>query len=166
MKKLFCLILLSVYLIGCGAASRMKETVSAPSEIGGMTSAHNGYRSSTGVPSLTWDNDLASFAQEWADTLANRGCDMQHRSNNKYGENLAWASGQHLSPQDVVDDWYNEIKDYDYASNSCSGVCGHYTQVVWRDSQRLGCGYASCGNSEIWVCNYDPPGNYSGQKPY
>lgn len=59
----------------------------------------------------------------------------------------------------------------DYDSNTCSpgtcscisfqcNACGHYTQVVWRDSERLGCGVGDCtGGGEIWVCNYDPPGN-------
>jgi pathogenesis-related protein 1 len=62
------------------------------------------------------------------------------------------------------------------ASNGCSGVCGHYTQIVWRSSQRLGCGVAVCTTGSPWgspspswtyvVCNYDPPGNYVGQRPY
>jgi hypothetical protein len=25
---------------------------------------------------------------------------------------------------------------------------------------------ARCGNTEIWVCNYNPPGNWVGEKPY
>jgi hypothetical protein len=41
------------------------------------------------------------------------------------------------------------------------------TQVVWRESVRLGCGTASCNDGGvIWVCNYDPPGNYLGNMPY
>ena len=28
-----------------------------------------------------------------------------------------------------VASWVNEKKDYTYSTNSCSGVCGHYTQV-------------------------------------
>ena len=45
--------------------------------------------------------------------------------------------------------------------------CGHYTQVIWRNTQRVGCGVAVCPNgAEIWTCNYDPPGNYLGQNPY
>ena len=36
------------------------------------------------------------------------------------------------SPAQVVGDWAGEARDYDYRSNSCRDVCGHYTQVVWR----------------------------------
>lgn len=144
-----------------------------PGVLKGITEAHNVFRRKTagGLPDLVWDNSIAAYAQSWANHLKkNNNCNMEHRSgsNNKkkYGENLAWAGGQEFSSLDPVQMWYDEIKDYDYKNNSCSGVCGHYTQVVWKKSKRVGCGMARCGKSEVWVCNYDPPGNYVGQKPY
>jgi len=89
---------------------------------------------------------------------------MQH-SGKPLGENL--FGGSVASPKLALDIWAGEAKDYDYASGRCSGVCGHYTQVVWRDSTELGCGAATCENGmELWVCNYNPPGNYRGEKPY
>jgi len=68
----------------------------------------------------------------------------------------------------------SEKANYNYSANSCSATCGHYTQVVWRNSLRLGCGVKNCttgspfggGAWQFWVCNYDPPGNISGQRPY
>jgi pathogenesis-related protein 1 len=45
-------------------------------------------------------------------------------------------------------------------------VCGHYTQIVWRDTTSVGCAAQSCPQGEIWVCDYSPPGNYVGQHPY
>jgi uncharacterized protein YkwD len=138
-----------------------------PGVFKGMTEAHNVYRKKTGVPDVVWDSTLASYAQEWANHLkSTKNCGMQHRSSNKYGENLAWASGMNLNPNSIVKMWYDEIKDYNYANNSCRSVCGHYTQVVWKSSKKIGCGMAKCGSAEVWVCNYDPPGNYVGQKPY
>ncbi|MQL74780.1 hypothetical protein Taro_007146 [Colocasia esculenta] len=65
--------------------------------------------------------------------------------------------------------WENEKQYYDYASNSCIGeqVCRHYTQVVWADTKRVGCGHAKCDNGvDIVVCNYDPSGNVGIQWPY
>ncbi len=44
--------------------------------------------------------------------------------------------------------------------------CGHYTQVVWHSTETVGCGKASCGSEEVWLCNYNPSGNWFGQKPY
>jgi uncharacterized protein YkwD len=117
----------------------------------------------TPIPPLTWSSDLAAVAQSWA----NR-CQFEH-SHNQYGENL-YANGGNATPADVVKDWVSEKADYDYATNSCSSgaQCGHYTQVVWAKSIRLGCGVANCSGTwkQIWVCNYDPAGNYEGQKPY
>ena len=72
--------------------------------------------------------------------------------------------------------WANEAPNYNYANNTCADVCGHYTQVVWRDSTTLGCGVTQCNvnspfgagfpNWTFVVCNYAPPGNFTGQRPY
>jgi len=42
---------------------------------------------------------------------------------------------------------------------------GHYTQVIWKNTTEVGCGVARSNQGEIWVCNYNPPGNYQGQNP-
>jgi PadR family transcriptional regulator len=49
---------------------------------------------------------------------------------------------------------------------SCRGVCGHYTQIVWSNTREVGCGVARDSNREVWVCNYNPPGNWIGERPY
>jgi hypothetical protein len=73
----------------------------------------------------------------------------------------------------VVDAWVSEQSDYDYAADSCRGTCGHYTQVVWRETTGVGCAAQTCtsgsplgsGGWQLWVCDYTPPGN-SGGRPY
>jgi hypothetical protein len=68
--------------------------------------------------------------------------------------------------------WESEKVDYTYATNTCTvgRVCGHYTQLVWRNSLRLGCGTAEClckGSTwRVMVCDYNPAGNVIGQWPY
>ena len=86
----------------------------------------------------------------------------------KYGENLASATGPRLTPASVVNMWGGEVNDCTYSSNRCATgkMCGHYTQVVWRTTIQVGCGMARIGSSEVWVCNFNPPGNYVGQRPY
>jgi pathogenesis-related protein 1 len=141
-----------------------------------MLAAHNRWRSGVGVPPLRWSDKLAGIAQGWADHLTSNGCSMYH-SGNGYGENiyqasaLMWSDGrnelQKKTPQHVTDSWGSEVKFYNYADNSCSGVCGHYTQLVWKTTTEVGCAMSVCGNnSQIWVCSYYPAGNFVGQKPY
>ena len=138
----------------------------SPSDVGQqMVMAHNQWRSKVGVAPLRWSSTLATYAQEWANYLAAND-KFEHRANNKYGENLFWASGKRWSPSEVVGNWADEVKNYTYINNSCQGVCGHYTQIIWRNTTEVGCAVARSGNQEVWVCNYNPPGNYVGQRPY
>jgi pathogenesis-related protein 1 len=130
-----------------------------------MLAAHNAVRRAVGVPPLAWSEQLAEFAREWANTLVARG-QFFHRRNSPYGENLFEITGAVAAPAEVVDQWASESRDYQYGSNSCRGVCGHYTQMVWRDTKRVGCAAARRGRTEVWVCNYAPPGNWIGKRPY
>ncbi|CAK0753709.1 pathogenesis-related protein 1 [Azospirillaceae bacterium] len=137
-----------------------------PARFQGIVSAHNQVRRSVGVSDLVWSSSVAAQAQSWADELGERNCQMEH-SRSQYGENLAWASGTRLTPSRVVQMWADEKSFYDEQRNECvGGECGHYTQVVWGDSKQVGCGVVRCGNAEVWVCNYNPPGNYRGKRPY
>lgn len=149
--------------------------VGEPAAVKGITEAHNQVRANvdpaatTPLPPLVWDQALGDVAQAYADA-----CNFEH-SMGKYGENL-YASSGNTPPAEVVKSWADEVAEYDYATNGCSGVCGHYTQVVWADSTKLGCGVANCTENspfgakfptwQLWVCNYDPPGNFVGKKPY
>lgn len=159
---------------GASSANGGGEPSGEPAGMEGMTEAHNQVRrnvspaAATPIPDLVWDPAIAAVAQAYAE-----GCVFEH-SGGDYGENLFANYGSNASPADVVNSWASEVEDYDYDNNSCSGVCGHYTQVVWADSRKLGCGVATCNeNSPFgenpwfnWVCNYDPPGNFVGEKPY
>jgi pathogenesis-related protein 1 len=131
----------------------------------GMLDAQNAVRARVGVPPLVWSPQLAAVAQDWAKRLiATRG--FAHRPNNRYGENLYAISGAAASPAQVVASWADEARGYDVRSNTCAGICGHYTQIVWRTSRAVGCAIATDPEREVWVCNYDPPGNYVGIRPY
>nr|KYP48469.1 hypothetical protein KK1_029844 [Cajanus cajan] len=128
--------------------------------------AHNKARSEVGVGPMRWDATVASYAQNYVNKLKGN-CKMVH-SGGPYGENLAWSSGD-MTGVGAVNLWVGEKPKYDYNSNQCvGGECRHYTQVVWRNSVRLGCAKVRCndGRSTIISCNYDPPGNYVNQRPY
>ncbi len=130
-------------------------------------SRHNTLRRRHGSPALTEDSELTNFAQEWAEQLANTGV-MQHRPNNPYGENIyyAWSSqsGFDVDGDVPVNAWYDERSNYNYDQPGFSSQTGHFTQVVWKDTTKLGCGKAKSTDGKVFVvCNYDPPGNVQGQ---
>ncbi len=135
-------------------------------EIGATVAAHNKWRAKVNVPPLKWDKELAKTALIWAKELKKKGCAFEHSQTPGLGENLFMGTTGFYGPKEVVDAWGNEIKDYNYENNSCTGVCGHYTQVVWATTKQVGCAKITCNGNDIWVCNYDPPGNWTGQKPY
>jgi uncharacterized protein YkwD len=130
-----------------------------------MLAVHNAVRARVGVPPLAWSDRVAARSQDWADTLLARK-QFMHRPNSTYGENLFEITGATASPAQVVHAWAAESRNYNYRSNRCSGVCGHYTQIVWADTKKVGCAVARRRGREVWVCNYDPPGNWVGRRPY
>jgi uncharacterized protein YkwD len=119
--------------------------------------AHNAYRTKHCVPALTWSSELAASAQIWA----NR-CKFDHDHDSPHGENLFWGSAGGFSQQAVVASWYEEIEAYDFSRPLVNDGTGHFTQVIWRSSRRLGCAVARCQMSDFWVCRYSPPGNSEG----
>jgi len=130
-----------------------------------MLRAHNVVRSRVRVPPLVWSDNLASAAQDWANHLIATHR-FGHRPDNRYGENLYMITGATASPPEVVGSWASEARAYDLRSNTCSEVCGHYTQIVGAGTQAVGCAVAANRQQEVWVCNYDPPGNVVGYRPY
>jgi pathogenesis-related protein 1 len=152
----------SLFLIAAVLSSAQSPRTQSTKEI---LAAHNALRARSKLPSLIWSNELARYAQEWADRLVEAGR-LVHRPNPIYGENLFLIHGADVSPAAVVGAWASEARNYSYQTNSCQGRCGHYTQLIWRDTKRVGCGAASRDGTEVWVCNYDPPGNIAGERPY
>jgi uncharacterized protein YkwD len=130
-------------------------------ELQAMLDAHNRLRAQHCAAPLVWSDAIARAAKAWADRLASRGCALQH-SESQYGENIAAGSASTQTPDQVAALWYREKDHYDFARGGFSMRSGHFTQVVWRGSQRLGCAPAACGDIRLWVCNYDPPGNMQG----
>ncbi|VDN99893.1 unnamed protein product [Rodentolepis nana] len=139
--------------------------------------SHNKFRSiNFMLNNFIYSTNLEKLAKEWVDR-----CEFKHpeRTDPKYsglGQNLGMTTKIEVNLHGMVEMWYNETKYYTYAINYCEGVCGHYTQVVWAQSLQLGCAYKVCSPlvarenvypSALFVaCQYSPPGNFNGQKPY
>ncbi|XVE67403.1 hypothetical protein DITRI_Ditri08aG0157600 [Diplodiscus trichospermus] len=151
---IFCIIGLAVVYL-CHAQDSPQDYLNA----------HNAARARVNVGAMKWDANVANYARNYVNKLKG-DCKLVH-SGGPYGENLAGSSAD-LSATAAVNMWVAERPKYNYNSNSCvGGECRHYTQVVWRNSVRLGCAKVRCNNGgTIISCNYDPPGNYANQRPY
>lgn len=129
---------------------------------------HNAIRARLRLPPLAWDRRLARYARQWAARVAAAGCSPRH-SYGPYGENVFWGGGPAWTAADAVQVWASEAAFYNIMWNTCLPfkVCGHYTQVVWRSTRRVGCDRVICPGGDVFItCNYDPPGNYVGERPF
>ncbi|CAF1443647.1 unnamed protein product [Rotaria sordida] len=132
-----------------------------------MLAAHNSYRARHCAQPLQLDDILSRSAQDYAQKLASAN-QFSHSGTPGVGENLymAWSSAtSKINGATAVTSWYNEIKDYNFNNGGFSMKTGHFTQVVWRSTKKLGVGvaYGDGGRSIYVVAQYSPPGNYQGQ---
>ncbi|XP_017127706.1 Golgi-associated plant pathogenesis-related protein 1-like [Drosophila elegans] len=119
---------------------------------------HNRLRRLHGSPPLQLDAALSRGAQQYAQVLVRRGS-LTH-SNGPYGENLC----RHLDPVKCVQFWYDEIPMYNFNHPVFSVPTGHFTALVWKNSKRLGFGYARDHRGVYYVvARYTPTGNVNGR---
>eukprot|EP00429_Kryptoperidinium_foliaceum_P075400 CAMPEP_0176222522 /NCGR_PEP_ID=MMETSP0121_2-20121125/20277_1 /TAXON_ID=160619 /ORGANISM="Kryptoperidinium foliaceum, Strain CCMP 1326" /LENGTH=232 /DNA_ID=CAMNT_0017561737 /DNA_START=69 /DNA_END=767 /DNA_ORIENTATION=+ len=158
------------------AASIVQGAMSITSEMQDVLDQHNLYRCMHDVPLFTWDDAIAASAQQWADNGAFEHSPSSSRKvgGEQLGENLAWGYPTRTGTASTIA-WYDEIKFTDpygtadsFTDTTQPGeAIGHYTQVVWSTSVKLGCGKGKAtvgGNAgDLWVCQYGPAGNYGGQ---
>jgi len=176
---------ISLLLSGCDTSSLINDNVTSqienitdniPSDASTKTNnpqdavnRHNEIRKEVFQEnSVVWSDIVATTAQEYANYLASTG-KFEHDSSG-YGENI-YASSANDSYIDAINYWYKEKPNYNISDNSCNGVCGHYTQIIWKNTTEIGCGKATYTKGDfkggtIIVCRYNPAGNYIGEKPY
>ena len=141
--------------------------------------AHNQLRANhEGTEDLCYavsGDDVTFISQEWANSMAQEK--KMYHSTGDYGENLAYAASTKVRPGQkesyirASKSWYGEIKDWSFKeSKSTGGVTGHFTQLVWKESQQLNCAYSEFQkdqfNAYYVVCQYFPRGNFGGNADY
>ena len=135
----------------------------------------NRERASVGVPPLTWSDSLAAVSKTWADHLVAIN-QMVHATDAEkggpFGETIAGSCGNSCGGfaarvAQMVEGWVSEKASYhgEPINSTNYRVFGHYTQIVWRNEQQIGCGMATANGQDYLVCRYNLPGNYLGQKP-
>lgn len=141
-----------------------------------LLAAQNREREAAGLPALQWDDALASDAADWGRELAERG-DLEHAADDPddedpQGENLWLGTRGAYTPEEMVGMWAEEKKDFRpgiFPDNSRTGKfedVGHYTQLMWRATGRVGCALADGRPYEVLVCRYREAGNVEGERPF
>ena len=178
MKKTLTTLIVLLLFSGNGfAEEEIKEVIIFEKldkdEIALLLGEHNRVRAGAGLSSLEWSEDLSDYAEEWANHLAATGCNLDHRPKSgkwkrKYGENLFMGVAENFGILHTVTTWEREKKNYSYGpvTEQNRFATENYTQLVWKDTERVGCAKAICSGNMVIVCNYDPPGNVPGEKPY
>ncbi len=114
------------------------------------------------VPAFTWGLQIQADAQAFVNKC-NFAHDTADLRNKGEGENLFWSYGIAGAARAAADGWYNEIRYYNFSNPVWTSQNGHFTQMVWKGSLRVGCAKALCNKTghqwTFWSCRYKPPGN-------
>jgi pathogenesis-related protein 1 len=160
---LFAILLFGMLLSLAAWAADLPATKLTDADIKQLVDAHNKARAEVGSPPLEWSDEIARHAQVWADELAKTG-KFYHSPDGTYGQNLAEAH----NVDQFVSMWLKEKARYKGEVLAPENVksFGHYTQVVWKASTKFGCGKSKTPDGFVWVCEYDPPGNFMDETAY
>jgi len=140
--------------------------------------SHNVHRANHSASNLVWDNALASTAAKIAST-----CVYAHNTTTDgggYGQNIAAGLAADNITAIITELFYNgEVgyytNLYGQANPDMSNFhnWGHFSQIVWKGTSRVGCATQYCPKGlanvgpytppHFTVCNYGPPGNYLGE---
>jgi len=136
---------------------------------------------------MIWNTELEEIAQRWADQ-----CEFGHDSvrtkldGTSVGQNafIGYSSAEAAESvvqggmADTAQSWYDEVTSPGFDSQDISPFkfssgAGHYTQVVWADSEEIGCALvyfkdtsALLDYNNLVVCNYASAGNFQGAVMY
>jgi len=136
-----------------------------------LVNLHNNARAVYRIPKLTWSNTLAATSQIYANKLARTNSNLIHSKNRVLtGENLAYGTKGAFTPTKLFNLWLAEkkyfIRGRKFPNVSTTGSyksVGHYTQIIWSTTKKVGCGMANSKTRTYLVCQYQGPGNYIGR---
>jgi len=159
-------------VLGAGiSAAAIGSYPARTAQTGTLLHMHNAARAAAGASTLTWDPRLESEAAGYARYLASRNLFMHssRSSRNGTGENLWMGTRGAFSVESMIGGWLSEGNKFRagiFPAVSRNGnwhEVGHYTQIVWPQTRRVGCAIASNRSFDFLVCRYWPSGNVHGQ---
>lgn len=121
--------------------------------------AHNRFRSLHQTRPLKWSRALEKDAESWAKQLAKEGQLRQGETDD--GESIYAVTGKSdVFGGEVVDRWYAEVDKYDFRNPGFKSGTGHFTQIVWQETNEMGMAKVKDSKGKIIVvARYSPPGN-------
>eukprot|EP00667_Euglena_gracilis_P001418 EG_transcript_1418 len=163
-----------------GAKRSHSQPASSPQKKGTfrdtMLAEHNRMRALVHLPPLQWDPELEAHAKDYARVLAQLGKSQHSDPADRpgQGENLCRNWGTSMHPVDVAretcESFEEERQHYAPGMTVKQGnvhAIGHYTQIVWQETERMGAAFAVGQQGGIFVvCRYTPAGNRVGVLPY
>ena len=158
-------------LTATGASSATLYRSSTPTAAR-LLAMHNIERSRVKSPPLAWDPQLAAAAASSGPTLARMGRLEHSPRNSRPGqrENLWMGTRGAFSPEQMVASWIEERNAFRpgvFPAVSRTGDwsdVAHYTQLIWKETTRVGCAIQPAGQWDSLICRYSPPGNIDGRR--
>ena len=145
-----------------------------------LLAQHNKYRKMHDAPELTLDNELIKLASDYSAALAFKSdifsitpSGSKNKNKENLGENIFTCTSvikpdcYDVSSTKPVDEWYNEINNYNYEQPGFTIDSSHFSQLVWKETSKMGCGASVRDDGVTYkvVCNYYTAGNIlSSQK--
>ena len=144
-------------------------------QINSIVAKHNEFRAKHGACPVTYDTEIEAYTlgstgfQNTCNTLMAEHNNPPTYSGGPLGENLVSRQGlddvHNWDPAEGIMLLYcSEEACWDYNTASSSGKTGHFTQIVWKATSRIGCGLCQKDTQLFLMCNYATPGNglYAG----
>jgi uncharacterized protein YkwD len=145
---------------------------------------HNAHRANHSAPALEWDDAIAATALKIA-----KSCNYAHdvsTDGGGYGQNIAAGCPADNVTSIITELFYNnEAGNFNgmYGQSTPSNIqdesafdgWGHFTQIVWKGTTKVGCATYDCSNDGglkgvggsvapiFTVCNYKSAGNFLGE---
>lgn len=154
------------------SAQPFQPNYNSPAVYARLVESQNVERDRLGLRNMAWDPSLAAAAAGYAAQLAATGR-WQHsawETRVGQGENLWMGTHNAFTPDEMIGGWLAERRMFHsgtFPNVSTSGSwhdVGHYTQLIWPATDRVGCAVASSREYDYLVCRYSGPGNVMGDR--
>jgi hypothetical protein len=128
---------------------------------------HNAKRAEEGgcyMKAMKYDMGLEKQAKVWAER-----CVFGHEDIPGRGENIGMMSYKKddwTIISTLYNMWHRENIYYKHGKSKRCGFACHYTQLIWANTDRVGCHFTKCPKWKFLVCFYLPGGNVDGQPPF